>query len=88
MVKLPRWPRSPFRGEAALSWCAAKREWYAGFKLVLAVTPAGVITSAALLPANWPGHAAAAYFDEHATRLMPAASRFVDRCLNPSGDPA
>lgn len=43
---------------------------------------------ASLLPADWPGHAAAAYFDEHASRLMPAAARFVDRCLNPSGDPA
>jgi len=52
VVKLPRWERSPFRGEAALSWCAAKREWYVGFKLFLAVTPEGVITSAALLPAN------------------------------------
>lgn len=43
---------------------------------------------AVLLPRDWPGHAAAAYFDEHATRLMPAASRFVDRCLAPSGESA
>jgi phenylacetic acid degradation operon negative regulatory protein len=34
-----------------------------------------------LLPADWPGHRAAAYFDEHATRLLPAASRFIDHQL-------
>lgn len=34
-----------------------------------------------LLPADWPGDAAAAYFDEHATRLAPGAARFVDTCL-------
>lgn len=31
-----------------------------------------------LLPADWAGHRAAAFFDEHATRLLPAASRFID----------
>lgn len=41
-----------------------------------------------LLPANWPGHRAAAYFDEHAARLLPAASRFIDQCLTPTGAPA
>lgn len=34
-----------------------------------------------LLPADWPGHAAARFFSEEAARLLPAASRFVDRCL-------
>ncbi|WP_306214200.1 PaaX family transcriptional regulator [Actinoplanes sp. RD1] len=34
-----------------------------------------------LLPARWPGTAAAAFFDRHATRLRPSADRFVDRCL-------
>lgn len=34
-----------------------------------------------LLPEDWPGHAAAAFFDEHSTRLLPPASRFVDQCL-------
>jgi phenylacetic acid degradation operon negative regulatory protein len=34
-----------------------------------------------LLPADWPGDAAAAYFDEQATRLMPGAGRYVDSCL-------
>ncbi|MGZ6804018.1 MAG: PaaX family transcriptional regulator [Nocardioidaceae bacterium] len=45
---------------------------------------------AELLPPDWPGHAAARFFDEEAARLLPAASRFVDFCLapEPSGDPA
>jgi phenylacetic acid degradation operon negative regulatory protein len=36
-----------------------------------------------LLPDGWPGDDAAAFFDAQATRLMPAASRFVDSCLRP-----
>jgi phenylacetic acid degradation operon negative regulatory protein len=38
-----------------------------------------------LLPDDWPGDKAAAYFDTHAARLHPAATRFVDACLAPSG---
>lgn len=34
-----------------------------------------------LLPADWPGNVAAAFFDRHAGRLLPAASRFVDDIL-------
>ncbi|MBD8870288.1 PaaX family transcriptional regulator [Nocardioides donggukensis] len=34
-----------------------------------------------LLPADWPGRAAAAHFTEEADRLKPGADRFVDRCL-------
>ena len=34
-----------------------------------------------LLPAHWPGLSAAAFFDKHATRLRPAADRYVERCL-------
>ena len=34
-----------------------------------------------LLPEDWPGHTAAAYFDQHAKRLLPAADRFIDHCL-------
>jgi len=52
VCKLVRHKKSPFRGKAAISWCAAKKEWYFGFKLFVSVTPEGVITSAALLPAN------------------------------------
>lgn len=34
-----------------------------------------------LLPEDWPGRAAAAYFTAEADRLKPGADRFVDRCL-------
>jgi phenylacetic acid degradation operon negative regulatory protein len=34
-----------------------------------------------LLPARWPGLSAAGFFDRHATRLRPAADRYVERCL-------
>ena len=37
---------------------------------------------ASLLPTDWPGRRAAAFFDEHAARLLPAASRFIDQCLS------
>ena len=36
---------------------------------------------AELLPADWVGHDAARFFAEHAARLLPAASAFVDACL-------
>jgi phenylacetic acid degradation operon negative regulatory protein len=36
-----------------------------------------------LLPPDWPGHAAARFFAEEAERLLPGASRFVDRFLDP-----
>ncbi|MGZ4429243.1 MAG: PaaX family transcriptional regulator C-terminal domain-containing protein, partial [Nocardioidaceae bacterium] len=36
---------------------------------------------ASLLPPDWPGRRAAAFFDVHADRLLPAASRFIDQCL-------
>jgi phenylacetic acid degradation operon negative regulatory protein len=39
---------------------------------------------ATLLPPQWPGASAAAFFDRHATRLRPAADRFVERCLDAS----
>lgn len=42
---------------------------------------------AVLLPADWPGHAAAAFFDEHAARLLPAAVRYLERCLDRQGAP-
>jgi phenylacetic acid degradation operon negative regulatory protein len=38
----------------------------------------------ALLPPDWPGRRAAAFFDEHADRLLPAANRFIDQCLSPT----
>jgi phenylacetic acid degradation operon negative regulatory protein len=36
----------------------------------------------ALLPEHWPGAGAATFFDRHATRLRPAADRYVERCLD------
>jgi phenylacetic acid degradation operon negative regulatory protein len=36
---------------------------------------------AALLPEHWPGHEAARVFHAESGRLLPGASRFVDRCL-------
>jgi phenylacetic acid degradation operon negative regulatory protein len=47
---------------------------------------------AALLPPGWPGHEAAKVFGTESARLLPAASRFVDCCLEmdalgaPEGD--
>ncbi len=38
-----------------------------------------------LLPERWAGHAAAAFFDRYASRLRPAADRYVDRCLDHNG---
>lgn len=35
-----------------------------------------------LLPADWPGDAAATFFDAESERLRPAATRFVDQCLS------
>lgn len=36
-----------------------------------------------LLPAGWSGEKAAAYFDAESARLLPAAVRFVEACLEP-----
>lgn len=35
-----------------------------------------------LLPERWPGTSAAVFFDRHATRLRPAADRYVEQCLS------
>ena len=35
-----------------------------------------------LLPEDWPGADAAAYFDAESARLLPAATKFVDSCLD------
>jgi phenylacetic acid degradation operon negative regulatory protein len=38
-----------------------------------------------LLPKDWTGEAAAEFFDEQASRLLPAAGRYVDGCLRANG---
>jgi phenylacetic acid degradation operon negative regulatory protein len=38
-----------------------------------------------LLPRGWAGARAARYFDDQASRLLPAASRFIDDCLATDG---
>jgi phenylacetic acid degradation operon negative regulatory protein len=35
-----------------------------------------------VLPSNWPGTTAAAFFDEHTARLAPAAESFLSDCLS------
>jgi phenylacetic acid degradation operon negative regulatory protein len=37
-----------------------------------------------LLPSDWVGRDAAGYFDDQATRLLPATARFIDQCLENS----
>jgi phenylacetic acid degradation operon negative regulatory protein len=37
---------------------------------------------AEVLPASWPGLAAAEFFDEHTARLAPAAETYLADCLN------
>ncbi|HET7172912.1 MAG TPA: PaaX family transcriptional regulator C-terminal domain-containing protein [Nocardioidaceae bacterium] len=39
-----------------------------------------------LLPREWPGDRAAAFFDAEAARLMPAARSYVEACLHGNGD--
>jgi phenylacetic acid degradation operon negative regulatory protein len=38
-----------------------------------------------LLPNDWIGRRAARYFDDQASRWLPAAARFIDSCLDPDG---
>jgi len=40
-----------------------------------------------LLPDHWPGDTAAAFFDRHTARLLPAAARFVDQSLSVQSRP-
>ncbi len=57
---------------------AARSELVHDWRKFLFVDP-GLPT--ALLPPGWPGVKAAAWFDEQAARLFPAARRFVTTCL-------
>lgn len=49
-----------FDGRAAVGWCQTKRQWYYGFKLVLALTLDGVIARYDRVPANVDDREAAA----------------------------
>ncbi len=49
-----------FDGRAAVGWCQTKRQWYYGFKLILALTLGGVIVRYDLVPANVDDREAAA----------------------------
>jgi phenylacetic acid degradation operon negative regulatory protein len=40
-----------------------------------------------LLPVDWAGQRAAAFFDAEAARLLPGTNRYVDACLRPNGAP-
>lgn len=53
VMKLCRFGRTAlFLGEATVGYCASKKEYYAGFKLVLLTTLDGVITHFDLVPAH------------------------------------
>lgn len=67
---------------------AARLRLVHGWRRFLNVDPA---LPAELLPADWAGTTAAAWFDEQAARLQPAARRFVETCLaasSPAPPPA
>jgi hypothetical protein len=49
-----------FDGQAAVGWCQTKRQWYYGFKLVLALTLDGVVARYDVVPANVDDREAAA----------------------------
>ncbi len=57
---------------------AARSELVHGWRKFLFSDPG---LPAELLPAGWPGFVAAEFFDAQAARLLPAAARFIDRCL-------
>ena len=69
-----------FAGEAASDQAAfvARSRLVHEWRKFLFTDPA---LPAALLPIDWPGAKAAAYFDAESSRLLPAATRFVDACL-------
>lgn len=66
-------------GEGAF---AARLHLVHAWRRFLNVDPA---LPAELLPADWPGTTAAAWFDEQAARLLPAARRYVETCLAAAG---
>jgi Transposase DDE domain len=69
-----------FDGKAAVGWCQTKRQWYFGFKLVLALTLDGVIVRYDLVPANVDDRDAAAEILEPGCRYWADKGFFGEQC--------
>jgi hypothetical protein len=69
-----------FDGKAAVGWCQTKRQWYYGFKLVLALTLGGVIVRYDLVPANVDDREAAAEVLEPGCRYWADKGFFGREC--------
>ena len=69
-----------FDGKAAVGWCQTKRQWYYGFKLVLALTLGGVIVRYDLVPANVDDRDAAAEVLEPGCRYWADKGCFGEQC--------
>ena len=69
-----------FDGRAAVGWCQTKRQWYYGFKLVLALTLGGVIVRYDLVPANVDDRDAAAEVLEPGCRYWADKGFFGEQC--------
>jgi hypothetical protein len=69
-----------FDGRAAVGWCQTKRQWYYGFKLVLALTLGGVIVRYDLVPANVDDRDAAAEVLEPGCRYWADKGFFGRAC--------
>jgi DDE family transposase len=69
-----------FDGKAAVGWCQTKRQWYYGFKLVLALTLEGVIVRYDLVPANVDDRDAAAEVLEGGCRYWADKGFFGSEC--------
>jgi hypothetical protein len=69
-----------FDGRAAVGWCQAKRQYYYGFKLVLALTLGGVIARYDLVPANVDDREAAAEVLEPGRRYWADKGFFGREC--------
>jgi DDE family transposase len=69
-----------FDGRAAVGWCQAKRQYYYGFKLVLALTLDGVIVRYDLVPANVDDREAAAEVLEAGCRYWADKGFFGREC--------
>ena len=69
-----------FDGKAAVGWCQTKRQWYYGFKLVLALTLDGVIVRYDLVPANVDDREAAGEVLEPGCRYWADKGFFGEQC--------